>query len=193
MLRTMGFGAAGLPVFAFEIRNPCFTPRMNFRFAVLLMSLLLIPAANLSASGKKDDKARMTLHFETEGSDNPKMIFPYPVGERQRFFRRMPEIATSDLQAFSPFPAEGGGDNYGVVFKLTNRAAKRYSAVTSANQGRWMLIQVNGRVVDYLFIDKPVDDGVVVAWKGLTLADIATLDETLPRVGADGKPEKKKK
>ncbi len=165
---------------------------MNFRFAALLMSLLLIQIATVSASGKKDDKAKMSLHIETEGTDNPQMIFPFAVEGQQRFFRRMPEIMTSDVEAFSPFPSEAGGDNYGVVFKLTNRAAKRYSAVTGANQGRWMVVQVNGRVVDSLFIDRPVNDGIVVVWKGITLADTATLDETKPRIGEDGKKKKKK-
>jgi hypothetical protein len=185
-----GFWSARPPVFPFDLRIPCFTPRMNLRLATLLLALFLIPGTAVFASGKKGTKASVTLHIETEGTDNPKMIFPYIVAGQQRFFRRMPEIMTNDIEAFSPFPAEGGGDNYGVVFKLTNRAAKRFSAVTTANQGRWMFAMVNGRAVDVLLIDKPVNDGIIVAWKGITLADTTTLDDAKPRIGADGKEKK---
>lgn len=163
---------------------------MNLRLAALLMALFLIPGATVSASGKRGTKATVSLHIETEGTDNPKMIFPYTVEGKQRFFRRMPEIMTNDVEAFSPFPSEAGGDDYGAVFKLTARAARRYAAISSANQGRWMIIQVNGRAVDVLFIDKAVEDGLIVVWKGLTLADTSTLDDEKPRINADGKKNK---
>lgn len=160
---------------------------MNLRLVALMLALVIIPSSSVFASGKKSGKARMTLHFETAGTDNPKMIFPYVVQGQQRYFRRMPEIMTNDIESFSPFPSDVGGDDYGVVFKLTDRASKRYAAVTSANQGRWIIAQVNGRAVDALYIDKPVVDGLVVIWKGITLADTTILDASKPRIGGDGK------
>ena len=163
---------------------------MNLRLAALLMALFLIPSATVLASGKRSSKATVSLHIETEGTDNPKMIFPYTVEGQQRYFRRMPEIMTNDVEAFSPFPSEVGGDDYGAVFKLTARAARRYAAISSANQGRWMIVQVNGRAVDVLYIDKPVDDGLIVVWKGITLADTTTLDDAKPRIEAKGKKDK---
>lgn len=140
------------------------------------------------ASGKKETKASVSFHMETEGTDNPKMIFPQLANGQTRYFRRMPEFATKDVEAFSPFPSEVGGD-YGIVLKLKGNGSNRLSAVTNANQGRWMISQVNGRVVDGIMVDKQIEDGMLVIWKGVTLADIAVLDEQLPRIGE----EKKKK
>lgn len=160
---------------------------MQPRLALLLMMLVLALTPAVFASGKRDGKATISFHMETEGTDNPKMIFPQMVNGQQRFFRRIPEINTKDIVAFSPFPSDAGGDDYGVVFKLKGHSSNRLAAITNVNQGRWMIAQVNGRAVDGLLIDKTVNDGMLVVWKGVTLADIAILDDSLPRIGEDGK------
>lgn len=164
---------------------------MQPRLAALLMMLVLAFAPSAFASGKKDTKAILSFHMETEGTDNPKMIFEQLANGKVRYFRRMPEVTTKDVVAFAPFPAEGGGDNYGIVFQLKDNAAKRFAAITSANQGRWLIAQANGRIVDGVLIDKQVDDGRIVIWKGLTMADVNLFDESFPRIGQD-KPKKKK-
>lgn len=140
--------------------------------------------------GKKETKASITFHMETEATDNPKMIFPQLTNGETRFFRRMPDIGFKDVQSFNPFPSEVG-EGYGIVIKLKGAATNRLAAITNANQGRWMISQINGRVVDGIMIDAQVNDGVLVIWKGVTLADIAVLDEDLPRIGQEGKKKKK--
>jgi hypothetical protein len=163
---------------------------MQPRLTVLLMMLVLALSPALFASGKKQTKAIVSFHMETESTDNPKMIFQQLANGKVRAFRRMPEVTTKDMQGFTPFPAEGGGDNYGMVFQLKDNAAKRLAAITNINQGRWMITQANGRIVDGVMIDKQVDDGRLVIWKGLTLADIGFFDESMPRIGQE-KPKKK--
>lgn len=155
----------------------------------MMVVVAFAPAA--VASGKKETKATVSFHIETEATDNPKMIFPQqmPNGET-RFFRRMPELTTKDIQSFSPFPS-GTGDDYGLAFKLKGNAATRLAAITNANQGRWIIAQINGRVADGVTIDKQIDDGVIVIWKNVSLADISLLDEDLPRAGEEGKKKKK--
>ena len=157
-------------------------------FALLLAASTLITFAQ--AAGKRGEKASVSFHLETEASDNPKMIFPQVQANGQtRYFRRMPEIATKDVLSFSPFPADDG--SYGIVFRLKENAARRLAAVTNANQGRWLVSMINGRVVDGVLIDKQVDDGLAIVWKGGTLADITLFDEKMPRIGQeDGKKNK---
>lgn len=143
----------------------------------------LFGAPLLHAGGKKDDKARVSIHFETESTDNPKMIMPQEIGGKTRYFSRTSEISIKDVKAFKPFlPADGGGET-GVILVLKPGAVGRLSGMTNMNQGRYWIVQLNGRVVDSAIIDKPVDDGVVVVWKGVTAADIESLDKTIPRVG----------
>lgn len=143
----------------------------------------LFGAPQLHAGGKKDDKARVSIHFETESTDNPKMIMPQEIGGKTRYFSRTSELSIKDVKAFKPFlPADGAGET-GVILVLKPGAVGRLSGMTNMNQGRYWIVQLNGRVVDSAIIDKPVDDGVVVVWKGVTAADIESLDKTIPRVG----------
>lgn len=150
----------------------------------LMLAFTLTPV--IFAGGKKEPKASITFHMETEGTDNPKMIFPQMANGQTRYFRRSPEITLKDMTSFRPFPTQNG-EGYGIVLKLKPHATNRFAAITAANQGRWLISQVNGRAVDGVMIDKPVNDGFIVIWKGINDADIAILDEEMPRTGAENK------
>lgn len=163
---------------------------MQSRVTAILTLLVLVFSPALSAMGKKAPKFTISFHMETDGNDNPKMIFSQLANGQKRFFRRMPEISTSDIVSFRPFPASIG-DDYGVLFKLNRNASNRLTGITTMNQGRWMIAEVNGRVLDGVLIDKPVNDGMLVIWKGVTLADIALFETTLPRTGEEDKKKAK--
>jgi len=186
-------GREGLPFFPFGFRILCFNPAMQPRITALLMILAAAMAPAVIAGGKAETKVSLSLHMETDANDNPKMIFAYEANGQTRYFRRMPEITTKDVVAFNPFPSVDGGDDYGIVFQLKGNAVKRFAAITNASQGRLLLSQINGRAVDRVLIDKQIDDGFVVVWKGATLADIHLFDAAMPRIGQEGKKSKKKK
>jgi len=135
------------------------------------------------AGGKAGEEAMVSFHIETEHAENPKMVFPIEAGGRTRHFRRMPEIGARDLAAFRPFPGDDGANTYGIVFELKKAAARRLTSITNANQGRMLLAMANGRPVDMVSIDREVDDGFIVIWKGVTEAEIRLLDKELPRIG----------
>jgi len=175
---------AAPPDFSSGIGLLCFTPGMKSRVAALLMVAILALAPPLFGGGKNEPKASVTFHLETEATDNPKMIFPQGIGNQTHYFRRMPELGIKDIVSFSPFPSETG-ENFGIVFRLKSNATNRFAAVTAANQNRWLIAQVNGRAVDAVVIDKQVSDGVIVIWKGVTLADVKILEEEIPRSDAE--------
>lgn len=162
---------------------------MQSQIAAFTMMAILALAPGVLAGGKKENKTAVSFHLETEASDNPKMIFGQLANGQTRYFRRLPEFNIKDVVAFSPFPSLVG-EEYGVVFKLKESAVNRLAAITNANQGRWMIAQLNGRVVDGVMIDKQVSDGFIVIWKGVTQGDLAILDEAMPRIGEDKKKKK---
>ena len=159
---------------------------MKFVTALLALAALLSFAPPAFAGGNKGKAARISFHIETEGTDNPKMIFPHEMFDKQRFFRRVPEVSSVDLVAFNPFPAEDQA-SYGAVFQLKDTARRRLAAVTANNIGRWLVCQAFGRIIDGVLVDDPVDDGVVVIWQGLTLEEIEEIDKVMPRIGEEKK------
>lgn len=162
---------------------------MPSRLAAFIMTVVLALAPAAFAGGKKESKSTMSVHIETAASDNPKMIVPQEIGGQQRYFMRSPEVSGKDLESFAPFPSDVPGE-YGIVFTMKPGSVGRIAAVTNVNQGRWMITQLNGRVVDGVIIDKQISDGRVVVWSGVTQQDIKLLDQDFPRTGETGKKKK---
>ena len=155
---------------------------MKVSLRLLLCLLLVLPVGSALAGGNKGKKVSISFHMETEGTDNPKMIVPHVISGKQRFFRRIPDVSTRDLVAFTPFPADDQA-SYGVVFQMKQTSRNRFAAVTTNNRGKWLICQAFGRVVDAVLIDEPVSDGAIVIWKGLSLEEIRQLDAAMPRIG----------
>lgn len=156
---------------------------MNRRtFALLLSATLGLIPLPVQAGGKAGEKASLTFHLETDGNENPKMVFPENVAGRVRIFRRMSEVSEKDIESFSPIPAADGA-TYGLLIKLKPAGARRLAAVTATNQDRWLVARVNGRSVDSVQIDRQIDDGKLVVWKGVTALEIKMFDKIAPRIG----------
>jgi len=144
--------------------------------------LLLCPALTAQAGGKKGAKSGISFHLQAEQTDNPKMVFAQPTNGQQVPYRRNPEFTTKDIAAFNPFPSQDG-EGFGAVLQLKPSARNRLAAVSNANVNRWMLAMVNGRVVDAVIVDKQINDGILVIWKGIGQAEIDTFDHQVPRIG----------
>ena len=153
---------------------------------------LLTLAAPTHALGRRSHAAVVSFHLETQMEDNPKMITKLIVpGRGERAFRKTPDVSGNDVQSFGVFsqPTE---QTYGAVFRLKDGPRMRLSAITAANQGMHLLAAVNGRAVDVVQIDGQINDGCLVIWKGLTLADIKEFDKVFQRVGENKSKTKKK-
>jgi len=165
---------------------------MNRRLFALTLSaafgFLCVPAW---AGGKKENKVTVTFHIEADNNDNPKLIFPEPVGGQQRIFRRLPDFTVRDIQDFAAFQANDG--SYGLLITLKGNAATRLAAITASNPSRYLLGMVNGRAVDAALIDKQITDGKLVLWKGVNALEIQELDKLVPRSGKDRDKDKDKK
>jgi hypothetical protein len=164
----------------------------RLRAAILTGLMVLVTSPVCPASGKAGEMGMVTFHLETEAGGNPKMVFELKDDDKSRFYSRTPVITMKDATAFAPFPS-GTGEMYGAMFKLSKAATGRLNSLSNANIGRFLLAQANGRVVDGVLIDKPVNDGFIVIWKGLTQEDIKLFDKVLPRIDSDKDKKNKKK
>lgn len=156
-------------------------PRLLTLTIATLAPLLLV--APVQAGGKKHQENVLSIHIETDPTDHPKMIFKQFVAGKERSFKRIPEITGKDIAAFHPFPSRDG-EGFGVTLQLKARASNRFATTTTANQRRWVLTQINGRMVDAVLVDRPVNDGIWIIYKGVTAAEVASFDAEVPRLGA---------
>lgn len=131
--------------------------------------------------GNKISTNRITFHLQGNKKDGAKRAFPLPVYGKEVHFRRTPDITSKDLLAFKPFPAEDG--SWGATFYLKKAPTQRLTAITTKNQKTWFATMLNTRPIDCVYIDKPVLDGKIVVWQGLTRADIARFTMKIPYPG----------
>lgn len=145
-----------------------------FTAALLLLSL------SSCESLKDDDKVVITVHSQGTDMDSPKTIFRRPVGGRNTIFKILPEFSTKSVAAFHPFPADDG--TFGVALKLDFKGTQALDIVTRMRQGEVLISMVNGTVVDYVVINKPVHDGLFTIWRGFPEELIASMEEKYPRI-----------
>jgi len=155
-----------------------------------IAALALCPGLTAHASGKKGEPTAVSFHLQADDTDNPKLIFPQPTAGKNVFYRRAPDVNFKDIAAFNPFPSQDG-DGFGMMVQLKPHAKHRVAALTNGSVNRWMLAMVNGRVVDAVIVDREINDGHLVIWKGIGAAEIDALDQKIPRIGEE-KPRKKK-
>ena len=55
------------------------------------------------------------------------------------------------------------------------------------HQGKLLLSLVNGQPLGVVRIDKPVTDGILVIWSGVTEQEVKLYDQIAPRIGEDPK------
>ncbi|MBI23678.1 MAG: hypothetical protein CMN05_08845 [Roseibacillus sp.] len=159
----------------------------SFAFAILMATALL--PNTLAAAGKKAPDLSVSFHLQAEPGD--RQAFKQLTAGKEVLFRKSAEISTKDIVAFRPFPADDG-NSYGIVFQLNKLASNRLRNMSTAQQDKLLLAVVNGQERDAVLIDKPVNDGLIVIWKWVSLAEVKLADQHVPRIGEDPKAWKKR-
>ncbi|MEN8773258.1 MAG: hypothetical protein ABF379_00630 [Akkermansiaceae bacterium] len=153
---------------------------MNRRLIFPLLAFAIAPTGAF-AMGKRPEKNRITFHLQGEQTDGPKMVFPIPMGNKKRFFRKSPVTFSKEIVSLKHFITEDG--TYGATFSFNQPAAGRIAAITTQNQDKWLVAMLNGRPVDAVFIDKPVNDGKLVVWRGIKQVEIIRFEYAMPFTG----------
>lgn len=126
-----------------------------------------------------DGKQKHTFSFHSEGNavDGAKRTFTHSIDGEPKVFQTVPDITQMDFAGFVPFRASDG--SYAAAFTLTRHGAVKLNQLTLAKRGAYMVATVDMKVVDYMLIDKPVNDGVLVLWRGLTAEHVLFIEKKL--------------
>jgi len=120
------------------------------------------------------------------------MVFKWKTTLGELWFRQGASFKTRDIEAHRPFPSPHNDDGYGMIFKLDKDSVRRLKLLTTDNNGKHLLVLMNGKAVDMLRIDKPVTDGIICVWRGLSASDVRKADTLGPRIGEDKKKWKER-
>jgi len=131
----------------------------------LLTAISLSSCANLN----KEPDFLVTFHMEGNPIDGQTMVFPEHVGYPPKIhhFQITPEFSHLQIESFYPFES-GDGKTHGLLVVLSGTGQRRLFSATSINQGKIMLVKLDGRTCDYLKIDGPIRDGIIKIGQGVT-------------------------
>ncbi len=149
----------------------------------LSLAFGLLILCSLTISGAKKPKLAVSFHLEGAQFEGAKMVQPIKLGNPPQifYFRRAPELSQRHILGYYPFLANDGS-SFGAAFKLNQNGSDTLATISTTGQGRRLLTVLNGEPVDFIVLDQPINDGYIVAWGGLTKADLALFDKKFQRI-----------
>lgn len=148
----------------------------------LFTPFLALAVCCLTACSALDKKPKVVITVHSQGSDmdNPKTIFRRQIEGRTMVFKILPEFSQQCIAGIHPFPAADG--TFGLAMKLDFKGTNSLDIVTRMGRGGYLMSMVNGTVVDYVQIDKPVTDGIFTIWRGLPQELVTELEKKYPPI-----------
>jgi hypothetical protein len=150
------------------------------RFFTACLAVLTVCGMTACDTLKKDPKVLITVHSQGTDMDSPKTIFRRAINGQTMIFKIIPEFTHQSVSAIHSFPADDG--TFGVALKLDFKGANSLDMVTRMRRGEILMTMVNGTVVDWVQIDKPVNDGIFTIWRGIPQEFITEMEETYPPI-----------
>ncbi|MEI6712536.1 MAG: hypothetical protein WCO60_02210 [Verrucomicrobiota bacterium] len=155
-------------------------PILRYTAAALLTGAIPLTASAMSR------KPECTVRFHMEVRATEKDPFSIPVKlqnpPRQIFMESTASISERQIQAIHVFPANDG--TWGCLFKLDDSGRLTLSNLSASNRGRTLVVYVGSdkitrQVID-IFIDRPVNDGMIPIMRGLTYPETELLKKKFP-------------
>ena len=149
---------------------------------LLAIAIVLLVPATVMAGGRKPPPVTVTFHLQANPGEGEKLVFPFTTAGKEVFYRRSPAFSERDIIAFQSFPADDK-NSYGLILQLNSVAKGRLASLSGANSGKFLLAMVNGSVRDAVLIDRSVEDGLLIIWQRIGLAEVRAADGLMPRIG----------
>lgn len=144
----------------------------KFLGALLLASIFLAGVA-----GSDPPKSTFRVHVQTvvQGAPGTQVLAVTLINPtKQIMVRAQPELSERDIMSVESAPADSG-----VALKLTLSEHGRFvlSTLTTENQGKVLVVFLNGRVVYAPIIDRIIGDGFLIIPRGVAPEEVTPLEE----------------
>lgn len=162
------------------------------RILTLILCICLTNVNVAFAKGKKAPPVSITFHLEANSMEGRKLSIPAKTPMGTKYIQKSPSFTTKDFIAYYPFVSPHENEMYGVSLQLGKTAATRLQMLSAANKGKYIVVNINGKVVDMIYVDKQVDGRVITIWRGVDPRFLAMVNPILPKIGEDPKDWKKR-
>jgi hypothetical protein len=142
--------------------------------------LVLLAILPLFMGFNKKPKITITFHAQAEATDPRKTSFDMQIEGQIIVFKVVPEVSQQNIVAFHPFDSETG--DKGMALQLDFSGRENLELITRMRHGQVLVAMINGVPVDYVVIDRVIDNGLVTIWRGVTDENVKELDKKYTRI-----------
>lgn len=157
------------------------------RLILFLLFTVFVTSLSSYANGKKQAPLTITIHTEASNLESKKLSYEVETPKGKRFMSKTPFLTTKDITHYNAFPSPHDEGMYGASFQLNRAGSTRLKMTSIENTGKWIMCAINGKVVDMLYIDRPVDGRVFTIWRGVDENMIQACNALRPRIGESEK------
>ena len=155
------------------------TPRS---LAVGFFLLATIPFTSSAATRKPICTVRFHIEVKASAQDSFSIAIKLPNPTRQIFIESSASISERQIKSIYTFPASDG--SWGCLFQLDDSGRLTLANLSSSSRGRSLVFyigndKISRQVLD-IFVDAPVNDGLLPVARGLTFADTEILKKCFP-------------
>lgn len=164
------------------------SPRPLFRSALLpaafLLTLVLGIAPAQAGSKKKKLTTTVRIHNEANPMDGEQFTAPVriPYPPYNIHISKIPLVSELDISGFRSYPQPDG--SYGAMLYLTDRGRIALETVSLEKQRTYLVVMVNGRQLDPVFIDRPSREKTFYIKSGLSVRDLELFSKNFKMANA---------
>ena len=149
----------------------------------ILATVVLASLCTMGAGKKNANSYMISFHIEGTEAEAPKFSQPVRLGSEGKvyYFSILPTFTNRDIAWFYPFVSKDG-KSYGAAFQLKPTATKGLQAVTLKTQGKLLGARIVDAPLTAVMIDRPIEDGVLVVWSGLSKKHLQMFQKQFPHV-----------
>ena len=159
-------------------------PYLPMRLICLLLSFLILMTFPVHA-GHKPVQIFLRVNIQTAGdgmSDTQVTSIQLPPDGETIQIRTLPELTENDLIGLTPDTKTGG-----ICLYFNHAGQVNLSAVTAQNQGRIMVVTIDGYVIYAPIIDEQITDGKLLIPHPLNPQVVQLLEEVVKQNVQDAK------
>ena len=92
------------------------------------------------------------------------------------YFSKNPVFSNEDIQMIKVFKSVEQ-DTLGMTCFLNPNGRRKLERISTQNVSSWLVCIINGKPVDFIYVDREITDGQIVVWKNIEATDLDKMIE----------------
>ncbi len=145
-------------------------------FFVFIITSLASTICLALAGDTKNAVMPISFHLEQTAKISEEGSFTLSIANNSHFFSKNPIFSNEDIQMIKVFKSVDK-DTLGMTCFLNPNGRRKLERISTQNVSSWLVCIINGKPVDFLYIDRQITDGQIVVWKNIEAADLDKMIE----------------